>query len=65
MRTANINDQQSAALTIEEAADYLRISRSSIYRLFRDKSLVPARIGKRTVVRRVDADKFLERCISA
>jgi excisionase family DNA binding protein len=54
-----------AALTINETADYLRVGRVSIYKLIKEGKLRPAKIGGRTVVRRVDADAFLERCISA
>ncbi|SHH20620.1 helix-turn-helix domain-containing protein [Bradyrhizobium erythrophlei] len=53
----------SAALTVDEAADYLRVSRATIWRLLRNKSLARARIGGRTVVRRVDAEAFLARAV--
>jgi excisionase family DNA binding protein len=55
----------SAALTVDEAADYLRVSRATIWRLLRNKLLARARIGGRTVVRRVDADAFLARAVDA
>ncbi|TIL92070.1 MAG: helix-turn-helix domain-containing protein [Mesorhizobium sp.] len=54
----------SAALTIDETADYLRICRSTVYKLFREGQLKPAKVGGRTLVRRVDADEFLERCVA-
>lgn len=54
----------SAALTIDEAADYLRVCRSTLYKLFREGQLKPAKVGGRTLVRRVDADAFLERCVA-
>ncbi|MDF3154790.1 helix-turn-helix domain-containing protein [Mesorhizobium sp. XAP10] len=54
----------SAALTIDETADYLRICRSTVYKLFREGQLKPAKVGGRTLVRRVDADAFLERCVA-
>ena len=54
----------SAALTIDETADYLRVCRSTVYKLFREGQLKPARVGGRTLVRRVDADQFLERCVA-
>jgi excisionase family DNA binding protein len=53
----------TAALTVEEAADYLRISRAGMWRLLRDGRIPRARIGGRTLVRRVDAEAFLERCV--
>ncbi len=50
-----------AALTVEEAADYLRLSRATIYRLIREKKLRPVRAGGRTLFRRLELDDFLER----
>jgi excisionase family DNA binding protein len=55
----------SGALTVDEAADYLRVSRATIWRLLKNKSLARARIGGRTVVRRIDADAFLARAVDA
>lgn len=54
------NPVQPAAFTAEEAADYLRISRAGVYRLMKNGELPRAKIGDRTVVRRVDLDAFLE-----
>lgn len=53
----------SAALTVDEAADYIRVSRATIWRLLRNKLLARARIGGRTVVRRIDLDAFLARAV--
>jgi excisionase family DNA binding protein len=55
----------SAALTVDEAADYIRVSRATIWRLLRNKSLARARIGGRTVVRRIDLDAFLALAVEA
>ncbi len=55
----------SAALTVDEAADYIRVSRATIWRLLRNKLLARARIGGRTVVRRIDLDAFLARAVEA
>lgn len=54
-----------AAFTAEEAADYLRISRAGVYRLMKTGKLPRAKIGDRTVIRRVDLDAFLERAVEA
>lgn len=54
----------SGALTVLEAAEYLRLSRASLYRLFKAGSLKPSRIGGRVLIRRVDADALLERGLS-
>jgi excisionase family DNA binding protein len=62
-RISAINTHNSAALSVDEAAEYLRISRATLYRLFREKKLSPARLGGRTLVRRVDADALLAKCV--
>jgi excisionase family DNA binding protein len=55
----------SAALTIDEAADYIRVSRATIWRLLKNKSLARIRIGGRTVVRRTDLDELLSKLVDA
>ncbi|MDB5616229.1 helix-turn-helix domain-containing protein [Tardiphaga sp.] len=55
----------SGALTVPEAADYLRISVATVWRLLRNKMLARARIGGRVVIRRVDLDAFLARAVEA
>lgn len=57
--------QPSAAMTVTEATDYLRVSRASLYRLFASGELKPAKVGGRTLVRRIDADALLERSVQA
>ncbi|KPH09097.1 DNA-binding protein [Rhizobium acidisoli] len=52
-----------AALTINQATEYLAVSRAQIYRLFRSGELKPAKVGGRTLIRRVDADALLSRAI--
>jgi excisionase family DNA binding protein len=54
-----------AVLTISETAIYFRISRASVWRLLRTGRLKKTRIGGRTLVRRTDADAFLETCSEA
>jgi excisionase family DNA binding protein len=53
----------SGALNVEETADYLRVSRATIWRLLSTKELRRVRIGGRTVIRRVDLDSFLEQAV--
>ncbi|MCE4226749.1 helix-turn-helix domain-containing protein [Methylobacterium sp. C25] len=55
----------TAALSVDELAVYFRISRTSVYRLFNAGDLKPIKIGRRTAIRRVDADAFLARCAGA
>lgn len=51
----------SGAMTVVETATYLRISRATVYRLFREGDLRPRKIAGRTLVRREDADALLAR----
>jgi excisionase family DNA binding protein len=41
----------SAAMTVDEAANYLSVSRATVWRLLKNKLLVRTRIGGRTVER--------------
>jgi excisionase family DNA binding protein len=50
--------------TVEETADYLRVSRSTIYRLMREHTLPFAKVGGRTLVRRYDVDVMLEKAMT-
>lgn len=54
-----------AALTVSQAAQYLGVSPVSIYRMFSRGDLPKAKIGGRTLVRRVDADNLLARAVNA
>ncbi|SFK85951.1 DNA binding domain-containing protein, excisionase family [Methylorubrum salsuginis] len=53
---------ESAVMTVNELAQYFRISRVSAYKLFNTGALTPIKIGGRTMVRRADADAFLAGC---
>lgn len=55
--------EASGAFSVANAAAYLSISRASIYLLIKDGSLPKVKVGHRTLIRRVDADAFLERCL--
>jgi excisionase family DNA binding protein len=55
----------SGALTVPEAADYLRISTATVWRLLKGKLLSRTRIGGRVVIRRIDLDAFLARSVEA
>jgi excisionase family DNA binding protein len=46
--------------TINEAADYLRISRSMIYRLVEAKKLTLRKIGSRSIVIGAELTRFLD-----
>lgn len=59
------NTPPGGAMTVDETADYLRVCRSTVYALFRSGDIVPAKVRGRTLVRRVDAEAFLDRCVGA
>lgn len=64
MRSANLLQFGSAhgvagAMTVLEAAEYLRISRAGLYRLIQTGRLKSARLGGRRLIRRVDVDALL------
>lgn len=50
--------------TVGEAATYLRTSPGNIYRLFREGTLVPAKVGGRTLIRRADIDNLVSKSIA-
>ncbi|WP_183513595.1 helix-turn-helix domain-containing protein [Methylobacterium brachythecii] len=51
----------AAAFSVEIGAEYLGISRSSVWRLIKDGALPCARLKGRTLLRRSDCDTLLER----
>ncbi len=53
------------ALSVEEAANYLSVSRAALYRLMSSGQVPSLHIGKRRVVRREDLDAFLESRLAA
>lgn len=49
-------------LTVEEAAQQLRISRRSIFRLLAEKQLRGSRLrGRRVLIRQSDLERYVER----
>jgi excisionase family DNA binding protein len=49
-------------LTVNEAAEYLNVERSTLYRLMRQGELAPsARVGQRWRFRLEELDRYLER----
>lgn len=58
---SHLTASTAGAFTVDELATYFRISRASVWRLLKSGDLARARIGGRTVIRRIDADAFLAR----
>ncbi|MFC5556796.1 helix-turn-helix domain-containing protein [Methylobacterium iners] len=54
-----------AAFSIEASAEYLGVSRSSIWRLIKAGTLPCVRLGGRTLLRRVDLDALLAHHVRA
>lgn len=48
-----------AAMSLDEAASYLRISKSGLYRLLNSGRLPSVHIMRRRLIRRVDVDALL------
>lgn len=48
------------ALTIPETAEYLGISRASVYRLVKAGKLRPKRFGRSLRIAKIELDRFLE-----
>jgi excisionase family DNA binding protein len=52
--------QDCAALSVNDSADYLGISRSQIYNLLRAGLIKSAHIGSRNVILRTSLDEYLK-----
>lgn len=46
-------------MPVNDAADYLGISRATIYVLLREGALTKVKLGHRTLIRRVDLDRLV------
>ncbi|MBI4285828.1 MAG: helix-turn-helix domain-containing protein [Chloroflexi bacterium] len=46
-------------MTVEEVAEYLRISKASVYRLVRDKKIPVSKIGRQFRFRKDAIDRWL------
>ena len=64
-KTENSPPPDAAALTIKEFLSYSRLSRSTVYRLMEQGTLPVGRVGRKRLIRRVDADAFLARAAAA
>lgn len=53
------SDQRNTLLDVSEVADYLRISRSSVYKLIERQQIPAIRIGRLLRVRKDELDKTL------
>ena len=53
--------EEQRLLTIEETANFLRISKATLHRLMAEGQFTPVRIGGRTLFDRKDLDMFIEK----
>jgi excisionase family DNA binding protein len=52
-------DFEECNFSVTEAAQYLRVSRSYLYKLFSTGSLRPTKLGARTIVRGAEMKRFM------
>lgn len=57
--------QPSNVMTIDELADYLKIAKSSLYKLAQDGKLPAQKVGKHWRFSREAIDKWLARSVSS
>ncbi|MFW6409547.1 MAG: helix-turn-helix domain-containing protein [Halanaerobiales bacterium] len=55
----NIPDQPTRIFSVEEAADYLKVSKNKIYELIREKKLGYVKVGTRKIITQKNIEKFL------
>ena len=51
---------ESKLMTVAEVADYLRISRASVYRLVRSRQVPVSNVGRQLRFRRDSIDRWLQ-----
>lgn len=54
-----------AGLSIQQAADYVGVSRAALYRLLGDGSLLSLHIGRRRIVLKEHLDRYLQERLAA
>jgi excisionase family DNA binding protein len=50
-------------LTIAELMEYLSISRTTVFKLMKDKRIKYAKVGRRVLFRKSDIDEFIQKCM--
>lgn len=49
-----------SCFTVNEAAQYLRVSRALLYKLIRDGRIKTVKVGARTIIRGAKIERFLD-----
>ena len=57
---AEVEPESDAVLTIDELADYLKISKSTIYKLAQDRRVPAQKVGKHWRFRKAAIDRWLD-----
>lgn len=60
MQAPASHSQAADLLTIDEAATALRVSDATVFRLMRRGDLRVVRLGRRTLIERVELDRLIE-----
>jgi len=47
-------------LTVKEALKYLKVGRTTLYKLIKEGKIKPVKIGKRTLIDKNDLDRLIE-----
>lgn len=53
-------DRLPPCLSVNEAANYLRVSRALLYKLIHDGRIKTIKIGTRTIIRGAELERFLD-----
>jgi excisionase family DNA binding protein len=59
-RMTAVDARQIILLTVNEAAETLRLSRATVYRLFRERKLRSVRIGYRRLIRVSELERIIK-----
>ncbi|GAB3973723.1 hypothetical protein GCM10028806_28170 [Spirosoma terrae] len=61
IKKAKDREQGNEPLSIEEAAKYLKVSRTTLHTYVKSNQIVPSEFGNRVWITRSELDRFIER----
>jgi excisionase family DNA binding protein len=64
LRSTNQNELAEYMMSPEELAQFLGLGRTYTYQLLKSKAIPSARIGRLRRIRRADAERFVEACLT-
>lgn len=65
METARVAEVEQSYFRPEEAAEYLRVGRTTMYTLLKSEAIPSVKEGRTRIIRKVDLDHYIERKLSA